>query len=115
MLEKERLLDEQGRHRGQLPGEMSNTEKFDLEIMGVTKERGEVYGHPIDMFNRAARGQEIIRKCDDIEVRHALEMIWVKICRLIETPDHFDSAKDIAGYAKCICMIVDKRKQDGNM
>ena len=93
----------------------SNTKAFDDAIRHVTERRGETYGHPIDMFNRAARGQEILRQCKDKEIRHTLEMIWIKMCRLVETPNHLDSVIDIAGYARCICMILDRREKDGDM
>lgn len=89
---------------------MSHTKKFD-EAMGViTSDRGSVYGHPIINFSRIAHAEQIIAECPDPAVRHALNMIWVKVCRLIQTPDHLDSAIDIAGYARTICMIQDGKE-----
>ena len=87
---------------------------FDNALATVTQERGEVYGGVLGNFERSARGAEMISACGDPAVRHALTMIWVKICRLIETPDHMDSAIDIAGYARTICMALDERKAREN-
>lgn len=67
----------------------------------VTAERGSVYGPPSIDFSRAARLKAVIAECSDPLARHALEMIAVKIARLINTPYHLDSWVDIAGYARC--------------
>jgi len=42
-----------------------------------------------------------------------LGLIWLKMCRLIETPDHKDTIDDIAGYAETIHMIHAERKKRG--
>lgn len=85
------------------------TSEFDAAIKTVTKERGKVYGSPLHHFERCAKGAEMISACPDPVVRHALSMMWVKMCRLIESPDHLDSVIDIAGYARTICMAQDER------
>jgi len=77
----------------------------------LVAERGKVYGHPLDAFCRVATGAEVIGECPDKEVRAALNSIWVKVCRLIQTPDHADSIDDIAGYAETIHMIHAERKR----
>jgi hypothetical protein len=77
----------------------------------ITDERSKSYGHPLDNFRRIAHARPILNECQDPEVRHALEMIWVKICRLIKTPDHADSIDDIAGYAETIRMIHAERER----
>lgn len=88
---------------------MTATEQFDKAIQTVTQERGANYGHPLDDFGRVARIKAVLAECPDPVVRHALEMIAVKMCRLIETPDHVDSWVDIAGYARTGVMVLDKR------
>jgi len=90
---------------------MTHTEQFDAAMGTVTQERGTIYGHPLAVFGRISFFKRAIADCPDDEIRHALEMIAVKIARLIETPEHLDSAVDIAGYARTICMIVDERKE----
>lgn len=92
-------------------GPLGHAHQFDLAIQKVTQERGSNYGHPLDDFRRVQAMKAVLAECPDVEVRHALEMIAVKMARLIESPDHLDSAIDIAGYARCICMIVDERKR----
>ena len=74
-------------------------------------EKGKVYGHPLDNFRDAQWGNTVIDKCKDDEVRFALSMIWLKICRLVATPDHKDTIDDIAGYAQTIHMIHAERKR----
>lgn len=88
---------------------MSRLEQFDQNTaQKVTGERGAVYGHPSVDFDRAARLKAVVAECPDPLARHALEMICVKLARLIETPGHVDSAIDIAGYARCLVMVTDR-------
>jgi len=88
---------------------MSNafTEQFDTAIQSITQERGETYGNPAQTFRAIAHMQAIIGHCPDAAVRHALNMIIVKIVRLAETPNHIDSVIDIGGYARTIALILD--------
>lgn len=82
---------------------------MDKNTQTLTDERGAIYGHPLDDFARIAKMKAPLQECTDLEVRHALEMILVKISRLIETPDHKDSIADIQGYAHCITKIHEER------
>jgi hypothetical protein len=89
---------------------MSRLEQFDANTaVKLTTERGSVYGHPSIDFDRVARLKAVVAECKDPLARHALEMICVKIARLIETPDHLDSACDLAGYARCLVMVTDPK------
>ena len=81
--------------------------QFDAEIATVTQRRGAVYGHPRVDFDRAARLKAVVAECADPVARHALEMICVKMARLITTPDHLDSWVDIVGYARTGVMGTD--------
>jgi hypothetical protein len=87
--------------------ETPNTDAFDNATRSVTQERGEDYGPPGSGFATIAHMQAMIGHCPDAAVRHALNMIIVKIVRLAETPDHLDSIVDIAGYARTIAMVLD--------
>jgi len=92
--------------------ELSNTEKFDSALAGmVNKERASIYGHPSINFCRIQSLKSVIGECPDLTLRECLEAICIKMGRLIETPSHFDSWLDIAGYARCAVMILDKRKE----
>ncbi len=88
------------------------SEEFDEVVRTLTDERGKAYGHPADDFKKVQLIKEAIRGCPDDEIRHALEMIGVKMARLSETPRHKDSVFDIAGYARTIAMIIDRRTQE---
>lgn len=79
----------------------------------LVMDRGKHYGHPLDNFQDIHAAKAVIAKCEDVAVRHALEMIWLKITRLVETPDHQDSIDDIKGYAETINMIHAERKRRG--
>lgn len=76
----------------------------------VSGDRQNDYGHPADDFERIARLYAPILEADiDPALKHALLMIQVKISRLLNTPDHIDSVIDIAGYAKCYGMILERK------
>ena len=79
---------------------------YSQAIAALTEERGSVYGPPRENFRRIAALQAVIAECKDPLVKVGLDMIAVKISRLIETPTHLDSIKDIAGYAHCIEQII---------
>ena len=85
--------------------------QFDAAIQTVTQDRGEVYGHPRVDFGRVAALKKVVAECRDPEIRHALEMICVKMARLIHSPYHVDSWVDIAGYARTAVMCLDDQKQ----
>jgi hypothetical protein len=88
---------------------VSTLKDFDETFETITQDRGVDYGHPLDDFAIAAAIKEAVASCPDKEVRHALEMIGVKMARLCKTPTHPDSVIDIAGYARTIPMIHDER------
>lgn len=92
-----------------------NTAQFDKELKDITQRRGENYGHPAVDFARAASLKALVQDCEDPRLRHVLEMLCVKIARLTQTPTHFDSWLDIAGYARTACMVLDyKEKTDAH-
>lgn len=86
---------------------MSRLHQFNKSIQTVNEERGQAYGHPSVDFDRANRLKAVIADCPDPRARHALEMICVKMARLIQSPDHLDSWIDIAGYARCGVMVTE--------
>jgi hypothetical protein len=92
--------------------ELSNTEKFDSALAGmVNKERADIYGHPQENFIRIQQLKDVVFECKDEVLREALDSICIKIARLIQSPSHFDSWLDIAGYARCAVMILDRRNE----
>lgn len=85
-------------------------EQFDNAVSGITQERGKIYGPPRADFERIAALQAQVASCPDPAVRHALNMICVKLSRLVRSPDHLDSWIDIAGYARTGVMCLEERK-----
>ena len=49
----------------------------------ITGDRNKSYDHPLDNFNRIAKGWEVIFGTDVTEEQVGLAMAWVKICREI--------------------------------
>jgi hypothetical protein len=83
---------------------------FDQRLAAmVLKERMADYGHPADNFALGELLATPLSACKDPELRYALRAIQVKVARLVHSPDHFDSWLDIAGYARCALMILDRR------
>lgn len=89
----------------------TRVKNFPGDLKAVTRQRGAVYGHPLVNFERIAHLKEGVSDCKDPAIRHALEMMCVNMARLVETPDHYDSVLDVAGYAKTILMILDEREK----
>jgi hypothetical protein len=83
------------------------TKEFDDRLLGVTDDRVATYGHPAKTFDNIAVLQLVVRECPDARIRHALEMICVKMVRLSVSPTHMDSIIDIGGYARTMAMILD--------
>lgn len=75
----------------------------------LVQQRGSVYGHPLDDFTRVAKLKAIVADIKDPELRHAAEMICVKLSRLCTTWEHLDSWDDIGGYAKTGRMVIEER------
>ena len=90
----------------------SRTVRFDAAMKTLTADRGAVYGPPSEDFARINALKLGVASCDNNAVRHALEMICVKLARLCQTPDHYDSALDIAGYARTIMMVLDEQENN---
>ncbi len=83
--------------------------QFNSVVGRVNEDRGSVYGHPSVDFGRVDRLKAVIAECKDPLARHALEMIAVKIARLIQSPEHLDSWIDIAGYARTGVMVTEPK------
>jgi hypothetical protein len=86
-------------------------EQFDADIKSITVDRGATYAHPFKDFRRVAAIKAVLSECPDPVLRHALEMIAVKMARLVHSPEHYDSWLDIAGYVRCALMVLDERKK----
>lgn len=83
------------------------TRAFDLGAT-VTIQRMKEYGHPTEDFRKVSLIKQAVSDCKHPEIRHCLEMIGVKLARLAHDHKHLDSMIDVAGYARCICLILDE-------
>ena len=83
-----------------------------LTAGAVTIERSANYGHPATNFARMAELCAPLAVCTDPAFRMALTMIQAKVSRLIGNPNHLDSIIDIAGYARTMAMVLQKRADD---
>ena len=72
------------------------------DALKVIKDRGASYGPIKQNHERIAALWSTVLGHPVTPVQVAMCMVQVKIARLMETPDHRDSAVDIAGYAACI-------------
>lgn len=83
--------------------EMSAPKKFMLQKAHETiyGDRQQEYGPAGENFQNIADMWSVVLKTEVTKEQVALCMMQVKIARLMNTPNHFDSWMDIAGYAGC--------------
>jgi len=88
--------------------------QFLAATASVTEHRASFYGNVAEDFARVAAIKEAVAECANPRIRHCLEMIAVKMSRIVNSPDHLDSWVDIVGYCKCAVMILDEERKNGN-
>lgn len=76
----------------------------------VCGDRARVYGSPLENFQRFCELASPIVELTPLEA--IMLMICVKLSRLIESPTHEDSWKDIAGYAACAYAIIKEEEEE---
>jgi hypothetical protein len=79
----------------------------------ITGDRNKSYDHPLDNFNRIAKGWEVIFGTNVTEEQVGLAMAWVKICREIYQSKR-DNLVDGAGYLGTVQMVIDEREHRAN-
>jgi len=94
-------------------------EEITKDAVNIINQRGKNYGDIEENHDLCAVGinaitEYAIKKDGKVSNYHfALIMIWVKIVRLLTTPKHMDSIKDIIGYAitylECVKKLVGKQ------
>ena len=92
----------------------NRVEVFDTALLMVTQDRGEIYGDPKESFGKVSLMKVALADCPNAAIRHALEMICLKVVRISQSPDSrsMDSIIDVAGYARTIAMILDKEESN---
>lgn len=73
-----------------------------LDAARTIAERGRVYGSPLKNHERIAALWSVMLEHPVTPTQVAMCMAGVKLARLMQTPDHADSAVDLAGYAAMI-------------
>lgn len=81
------------------------------EAIELTRgDRNRDYGHPSDDYGRSAAMVSAYLG-HPVTARQLMGcMILVKMSRQAHTPDHWDSAVDIAGYADCIGRDIERER-----
>lgn len=79
----------------------------------ITGDRNKSYDHPLDNFNRIAKGWEVIFNTQVTEEQVGLAMAWVKICREVYQSKR-DNLVDGAGYLGTVQMVIDERNRRAN-
>lgn len=74
--------------------------------------RQATYGHPFDDFTRIGKVWAVVLGVPEVSPEQvALCMAGLKLCRLINEPDHRDSRVDMAGYAETHNLVRERRRQ----
>ena len=77
----------------------------------VDGDRQADYGHPLDDFSKVSNmALALWGRGPQSPEEHAIYMMLVKIARLANSPDQYDSVVDIAGYAKTYEMVLNERE-----
>ncbi len=112
----------EGQPDGKIVGFDPGRANIPTSTESLTKERGEIYGHPKDHFWCTQKMYDVwigtrcgregpIGILDPAEpVHHAVYMILDKLSRLAHTIDHEDSWDDVAGYVACAKKILFEEK-----
>lgn len=77
------------------------------EAMHAVEQRGENYGDVRENHQRIAALWSVVLGQRVTPEQVVLCMTCLKVARLMETPDHWDSWVDIAGYGACGAEIAD--------
>jgi hypothetical protein len=85
---------------------MTKTEDLLNEVITTIQERGSVYGHPYYNHKRIAGLWSAYLDFP------ALCMALVKVSRLTETPDHYDSVKDFIAYGAIYRTVLEAVQDD---
>ena len=86
---------------------MTNTEKLFADAVTLIHDRGMHYGHPAIQMDRIAKLWSAYLDHPITAHQAALCMALVKVSRLSETPDHYDSIKDFIAYGSVYKTVLD--------
>jgi hypothetical protein len=86
---------------------MTKTEDLFNEVIITIQQRGSVYGHPYYNHQRIAGLWSAYLDHPITAHQAALCMALVKVSRLTETPDHYDSIKDFIAYGSIFRTVLE--------
>lgn len=81
------------------------SDEFFKEVCEILYKRAEIYSHPYPNHKRIAELWTAYLEHPITPFQVSVMQILVKISRIVETPGHYDSLLDIAGYARVANMI----------
>ena len=90
---------------------MRDGERILQHASDIIEERGEEYGSPLENFTRIAKFWSVLFDVDVTPEKVGLAMDLVKTARLMETPDHYDSYLDKAGYVAANWEVIQDSKK----
>ena len=96
-----------GRYRSESRIMSTTTENLLNEVINTIHSRGAIYGHPYYNHKRIA---ELWSAYLDYPIQPheaALCMALVKVSRLTESPDHYDSIKDFIAYGSIYRTVLE--------
>jgi hypothetical protein len=73
----------------------------------ICEDRNKSYGPVYSMYDRIASGWSTILNTNITKEQIGMMMVWMKIARLINAPNHRDSWVDVAGYAALTAEIAE--------
>lgn len=82
---------------------MSKAADMLIDAARTITERGRIYGDAATNMATTAQLWSLVLGADVTPVQVALCLVQLKVARLLVTPNHSDSAVDIAGYAAVLC------------
>jgi len=101
---------------GFVPATLISIEAIDLLLQEahhkVRGAREKEYGNKLKNFTDIAAIQTIVSGMKRTAESVALDMICVKLARLLKSPDHYDTLVDLVGYVLCYRDIRRERNPD---
>ena len=79
----------------------------------VNGARQKDYGHPYEDFSKTAAFWSVLFGVEVKPWQVAKAMALLKISRLMQTPTHYDSIVDVAGYMGTYELVIDRAKELG--
>lgn len=82
--------------------------EYVLDILATLNERGAEYGDMRVNLDRIARQWSVTLETDVTAAQVALCMVQLKAARLVQTPEHPDTIRDLIGYGLIYKELTDE-------